>query len=101
MLYDPKWEVKPLSVDDLLQLDRLAAWLEKQPPQAAYDYCDPMSCAAAQYLSQNGVTGLAVMVEFGIDPQPGDQHWLIYNVVGLSPYTFGAALERARALQAK
>ena len=44
MLYDPKWAEK----QDVFSLESLISWLEKQPGQTEYNYCNPMECLIAQ-----------------------------------------------------
>ena len=46
MLYDPKWD-KP-------SVAGFRAWLERQDPEATFDYGDCDHCAVGQYLSSVG-----------------------------------------------
>ncbi len=41
MLADPKWD----------QLPRFKSWLENQPGDGEYAYCNSMNCAVAQFLT--------------------------------------------------
>lgn len=94
MLFDPKWE-KPT---DVLSLDSLIMWLESIPRDRTYDYGDPMYCLAAQYNAHIGrkykVVGLFR------PPSPDDDFDTLLETIALKgPRTFGAALERTRALR--
>ena len=92
MLFDPKWEVKT----DPFTLSGLIAWLEKQPPDAGYNYGN---CAGACLLDRY-ITSVT-----GKPSRPTALHWTICGdelgegyakIAFLKPWTFGAALERAR-----
>lgn len=93
---------------DVFSLEGLIAWLEKQPAGKRYDWHDPAHCLIAQWLaaehgysdpvvrsnkscdltanldSDDGVTVLGRIAYGGRNPQ----------------YTYGAALERAKAARA-
>lgn len=85
MLYDPKWQrpAQP-TVDDLI------LWLETQPADKTYEWFNLSRCLLCQYLDARGF------------PHRGN-YWHIAqklgmeDVAGTEPYTFGAALERARS----
>jgi hypothetical protein len=95
MLYDPKWEQQKT-----LSLDGLIAWLEQQPAEGTYRFdCQTGFCLLDQYIT--ATTGKA--------STPSPLHWRIcgggaaYTYIGCGapsggPQTFGAALERARAV---
>lgn len=96
MLYDPKWEKPAQTKPAPRSLESLIAWLETQPPETTYDYCKPGTCLVAQWLIASGepqfkLTSFQVSDLFD---GYGD------DVVGTfrAEMTFGAALERARAL---
>lgn len=94
MLYDPKWEPKT----DTYIMPTLIAWLEKQPAYKTYTYSCPQTCLAAQYFQEMGVE-YPVPILRG-KPSANDSfgyklEWLAHE----KPRTFGAALERAKALQ--
>lgn len=102
MLFNPKWEQETKA--DPFTLESLIAWLEKQPANGEYEFISHMKCALAQWLRS-------------IDPEAESSHMKssycydvdgashdfesFKDIVGTLPYTFGAALERARALQAR
>jgi hypothetical protein len=92
MLYDPKWE--DLEYQGVSRRE-LIAWLETMPPDKRYDFSNSLICATAQFLKSKGVPWLDRIVRFG---GPGDSRgrWL-FEIVGRRPWTYGAALERARA----
>lgn len=86
MLYDPKWEA-PAKVDPL-SIDSLIAWLEKQPPKQKYSFHDARNCLIAQYLSAAGEKSCVLYA---------NEVELYFGYVAVErPWTFGAALERAR-----
>lgn len=93
MLYDPKWEVKaaPLAT---WNLQRFIAWLETKNPNQEYHYSSPWSCAVAQYLESVGEKE-TVLFSHQI-PEPF--HQIVWTGQGCVT-TFGAALERARAIR--
>lgn len=99
MLYDPKWEKK---VADPLALECIIAWLATMPADQKYNYGDICgACLYSQYL-----VGLGY--ESGIkDAHSSRQLWKdLHNpqTIGVAcdrPWTFGAALERARAVIAE
>src|SRR5690349_18723441 len=97
MLYDKRWdakvEVNPLS------LEALIIWLEQKPSDKVYCYSDHGRCLAAQY---NRSLGRKYHVQLIFDdPRPGsDFDYCLEWVAIQEPRTFGAALKRARDLQA-
>lgn len=92
MLYDPKWEQKTKA--DPFSLVSLIAWLQKQNPNAHYDYCIPQECLIGQWLKSSGIAecGLKSHQVQRLFGGRGD------DIVIPHPRTFGAALERARVL---
>lgn len=100
MLYDPKWEVK--TKPDLLSLESLAAWLEKQPADRAYCYIDNGSCLLGQYFVGMGLTNIQVGGSEFAHAGSGGRDILLpvtfQDIAYDHPRTFGAALERARAV---
>jgi hypothetical protein len=90
MLFNPKWIWRKANVKP--SLEGFIGWLEVQNPSITYTYMDTDRCLVAQYLAsigghkitdyfaaQGGTTGSRIAVS--------------------TPHTFGAALERARALR--
>lgn len=97
MLYDPKWEVPKVKADPFT-LDDFIAWLEKQPGREKYDFmaCNGR-CLYGQYATSHGVAWREAGTSI-LDRGPiADFCTFVYDhIAGLEPYTFGAALERAR-----
>jgi hypothetical protein len=95
MLFDPKWEVKTKA--DPLSLDSLIAWLETMPEKARYDYSD---CDGACLIDQYG----AAINQHNLACRAHDLAQIFGDlnnyprVCGNRPWTFGAALDRARKL---
>lgn len=97
MLFDPKWE-KPEVKADPFSLESLIAWLEKQPADRTYDFCQPSSCLIAEYLKARGEKNI-ILLSNEVDalgwtaivhPRPTNK----------SGWTYGKALTRARSLLA-
>lgn len=91
MLFDPKWE-KPKT--DPHSLDAVMAWLEQQPADQEYDWFDIKGCLACRYLQFLGES----------EPWANGSYRELFGTIetyhqiaGKWPWTFGAALERARA----
>lgn len=100
MYFDPtcKSETKA----DPFSLDSLITWLERQPPDREYDYGDTENCALCQYAKsigyENPRAGGNYIREFDSCTRnyiPNSE-----DVVAPDPWTFGAALERAREVAA-
>ena len=97
MLYDPKWSAaKP----DVMSVEGLIHWLEKQPAEMDYSYLSVTDCLLARYFKACGYWGVMC----------GGKTWnnwtlfsrqLPKDFFGISvgvPCTYGAALKRARAV---
>jgi hypothetical protein len=101
MLYDPKWEQKTDLEYAGIRLSEFIAWLETMPAEGSYDYCQAHSCAAAQYLKSSGSP--ECLVEFigdgGYIKSGKWLHDLVNPAAKTKDWTFGALLDRARALQ--
>src|SRR5262245_58873885 len=74
----------------------LIAWLETQPADKPYEYTAPDRCVLSQYLKDLGYEPLDAFVDFGAEPQSDDEGFWLCEIVRPQPWTFGAALERAR-----
>lgn len=97
MLYDPKWEVQTKA--DPLSLDALIAWLEKQPANKPYDYCDYGGCVLAQWItSLGGGRGENDSFNYTLDGSVVNVRQF-KDLVQTRPWHFGAALDRARKLR--
>jgi hypothetical protein len=99
MLYDPKWEKTTKA--DPFTLASFTAWLEAHPKRIAYDYMNCSgACLYAQYMASVGVpwseAGASSALRRG-DVHQSFREQVIYPVASPRPWTFGAALDRARA----
>lgn len=105
MFFDPT--TKPEVKADPFSLESLIAWLEKQPANKEYNYCDPHNCALCQYFRDAGlevesITRNEIRHRDGRTTEfPVTFSWDISNSAYRGLSTFGAALERARAVAAK
>jgi hypothetical protein len=93
MLYNKDWEKTHIKADPF-SLESLIAWLEKQPASTEYDWDDCAVCLVGKYITAitgdenpSGVTIYAKM--FSSLEEYSD-------VASVRPWTFGAALGRAR-----
>lgn len=96
MLYDPKWDKQAETKADPASLHTLIAWLETKPPEEAYSYWQPKTCLLAQYLHALGeprydLSSAEARAFFGDDGR------IVCGSELQRDWTFGAALERARA----
>jgi len=95
MLYDPKWA--PVETKrTVFPLAELIAWLELQPPGAEYDFYDIHGCLLCAFLKAHGYEDPAHDIGFGAETIAGWQLDDYHRIAGDMPWTFGAALERAR-----
>jgi hypothetical protein len=102
MLYDKKWdqktEISPLSLDSFI------AWLETKPADESYDWNDCKgNCLVDQYgMAVRGEaishSGAALDAVFGSEI---DDEWAYQRIYGTLPWTYGAALERAKSTRNK
>ena len=95
MLYDKRWE-RPTRPARLFSRKRFIAWLEQQPPDAAYLYepCD--ICAIGRYLKANGTSYLDEIGNHEIEIAKWNE-----EITSPFPRTFGAAVARAKRKTAK
>ena len=96
MLYDPKWK-KPT---DIFSLESLIAWLEQQPSNTSYNWYEPRSCLVCMYLQDATGESEPWYLPNHESKKYSDvfpTHDLYLKVGGTLPWTFGAALNRARA----
>lgn len=90
MFYDPT--CKPEIKSDPYSLEALIGWLENQIPHMSYRFMSINgSCLIGQYATEIGVDWHRCHSEF----YERNELWIASN----QPYTFGAALERARNCQ--
>lgn len=71
----------------------LISWLAEQPANDNYNYCDMQGhCLFAQYHTHLGKDWVMEYENFLTFPQR-------HNIAALTPWTFGAALARAKGLR--
>lgn len=81
MLYDPKWELHSMST--------LIGWLETKPVDEGYYFFSCRRCLLLQYLA--AIKGPGHDIDYVDLPET------FKDVAFETPWTFGAALKRARA----
>ncbi len=80
----------------------LIDWLSAQDPLASYGYMDCRACLLAQYLRFRGFeevvvdTDSAYLEAHRFNPRQFPPHW--NDIAVRKPWTFGAALGRAREM---
>lgn len=86
-------------------LQNLIEWLEKKPAEGTYDFIDTRGCLLFQYLKAQGLPIESVGTTCWVDTTIIMHKDLPQSFVTVSsgvgwddPRTFGAALDRARAL---
>lgn len=90
MLYDPKWDKEIETKADPYKLESLIAWLETQNPATTYNYHNLRGdCLLCQYLTASGVD----YIKYGELLTANQRN----RIAAARPWTFGNALERARA----
>jgi hypothetical protein len=103
MLYDPKWEVQVKA--DPFSLESLIVWLEKQPAEKQYCYGDNGRCLLADYFTSVGYENVSVGAcdfHHGPNLEMTAKFSDDFSDIAVNrPWTFGAALERARAALAR
>lgn len=84
---------------DVLSLEGLIAWLEQQDPETEYDWPDCQDCLMGHYIADVRNTDKPEYEERYANAFPSLE---AYHFVGGSwPWTYSAALARARALLAE
>lgn len=102
MLYDKRWDKQIDATPDLefqgVTLRGFIAWLETKNPADEYNYCRASTCAIGQYKTSLGHKDPRVSFKGLLERDVlRGRNWL-EDIVFQSPWTFGAALERARKL---
>lgn len=96
MLYNKKWDLPIKTVPSLIGL---IAWLETQDPAQEYDWskCDG-TCLVSQYLTSIGILDGEQWKDYNYHKALGLPEAGSFNIAYQRPWTFGAALLRARAV---
>ena len=85
---------------DPLKIANLIAWLETMPADTEYEYASNRDCLLAQFLKACGCTDVtcgSFSIDYnGLQDEPLPVGW--WRIALGRPRTFGAALERAKAL---
>lgn len=94
---------------DVLSTASLIAWLEQQIPSDSYRYEDSRHCVLAQYFKAHGYKGVKLMpymytykgrlAVLGYKALPAGWEHVASNDGWSYGWTFGKALERAKALE--
>jgi hypothetical protein len=95
MLYNKAWGTKtePLTLAHFIQ------WLESKDPNEAYDYTSSSRCVGAQYLKYCGVKDYSVGSGNNFEKYIKGMWYIAKGQDAEKDWTFGAALERAKAIQ--
>ena len=104
MLYNKDWDVK---TKDPFTLDNLIAWLETKDPTEEFNYYFNNNCLLAQWVKNIDINAQPNMASHAFSYIVNDQEVdflvshksFMRNVINVEPWTFGAALERAKALR--
>jgi hypothetical protein len=102
MFVETKREGEAPIKPDFLQLGTLIAWLEQQPAKKTYEYGCNGHCLLAQYFTFCGFKDVSVGPDFfrhGPEVvRPKNMFSQAFADIAVNePFTFGAALKRARA----
>lgn len=105
MLYDKRWDQTETKPD--VSLESLIAWLETMPGDATYNYFNCFGkCLYGQYVTAHGIAWqdsghFAKTKEENETPAAKFCMEVYTDVACTGPFTFGAALTRARALASR
>ncbi len=80
---------------NIFSLEGVISWLEMQPGETEYDYLDYGDCLLAQYCRVRGSAYKTVSIGSGPTKNP---KVLLERVAAREPWTYSAALTRAREL---
>jgi len=90
---------------NIFSLEGLISWLETQPPEARYAYHNPRECLMYEYLKERGVPLHSTAGDYWRDKEQKAHHVIPAEInkgiVAMLPFTYGAALQRARELLAE
>ncbi len=98
MFLETKRDGETTTKPDIYALPTLIAWLEKQPAAKTYNFGDcEGACLLGQYIIAHGIKwkgNEGIYCRMTMGPQSWDE------IARTQPWTFGAALARARELAA-
>ena len=97
MLYDPKWEQQTKA--DPYSFASLVSWLETMPPSQSYHAGRPSHCLLGQFVAAMGERDESLIIERSYDLGTTEPFKRVALGKRMERYewTFGAALDRARA----
>lgn len=85
-------------MDDIFKIEPLVRWLETKRATDEYNFADRKSCVLAQYYEHLGTDADVGGWTVTIDTKWHTMSEEFSDIAAEEPHTFGAALERARAL---
>ena len=93
MLYNPTWNKTP-------SIEGLIVWLETQDPATTYDWRRVGGCLICAYYNALGINNFSSVSRplYGDMFGEREDRKRYYAVAERLPWTYGAALERARAI---
>lgn len=91
---------KPKAQADVFSLESLIAWLEKQPADTEYDWYNVHGCLMCAYFKAHGYERPSANPGLNSDTIRNWGEFGYYNIGMAAPWTFGAALDRARKVLA-
>ena len=99
MLYNKDWDVK---TKDPFTLDNLIAWLETKDPTMPYSFFYPDSCLIGQWARNVDASAFNMQIEGSLVYKVNEERRNLsdfHPIASQESWTFGAALERAKALR--
>jgi len=97
---------KSTGKSDVFSTKRLIAWLEQKPADRTYDYMSGSYCLLAQYFEENGLSRVSVTPGYYSQGYGSygsyrslPEGWERVAMGRNKEWTFGKALQRARALE--
>lgn len=83
-----------------ISVKSIIEWLKTKSPRGRYEFGRNEGCLLAQYLSDQGHTKIWVGGwTFMVDGKRHEIPTELQDIVGDRPFSFGAALKRAEAIQ--
>lgn len=100
MLYDKKWDAPKVEVTkpEKISLEGVIQWLETKDPNTEYNWLDCKGmCLLGQYLTAQGDTHWTNNYLELSQVKTNGPMGVLAEIAWTSPFTFGAALGRAKA----